>query len=966
MTASKDIVDLVAKANARGPTSGFTDVDDDAEELPTEFDLENAKLFKPLKVGDLTLQHRIVHAALGRSRSVNSAESPLAIKYFAQRTTPGALMISQSTGVSLEHKAWPWSAILETEEQRTAVANIVKVVHEKGGFWFQQLGHVGRCTSPGLVKLARDQIGLKTPPYYGYRPVSASAVAESGVNTHSGEPFGVPHALTVEEIQRIVADFKRAATLAASAGADGIELLAGNGFLLDQFLHDNINQRDDQYGGSIENRSRFVLEIVDAVSEVFGYQRVGIRLSPFSNFHETDGSQPLEQSLHLSRELAQRGVAYLHVAEGRVSRNLGIEENLERLVAKGIAPEDISLRPFRQDLADAVSYGRRFISNPDLVQRLRLRRKLTPYDRSTFYTHGAEGYTSYRDSETLKEDTSPSNNQPVPKDVPAAEATTEANSDESPLQGNAQTPKPRPKRVAVIGAGVSGLVTAAAFKRLGGFELKIFERKSVPGGVWVHDPVSTTVAQFPAAEPSQIDPPLPRPDIALPGDAPHSTRQRFLSSPIYDSLVANIPYSVMGGTTELTLPPPANPESEYLTAPEVSEFISKAATKHNYLIQYNTSVEDIRNLPQGGVRLLLRRENAGGTDTWYEEDFDHVVVATGHNSVPRVPEIPGLESWKGGLQHAVTWRSGEEFKDKRILVIGTSESAIDLVLQSLPHAKGDVHVSQRTPHPRYPTIFQRPGVKVVKTIDHFTEDEIHLVGGTVLRDIDHVVFATGYFYSFPFLANVRPPLGPGGHRVPGLYQHIFDIHNPNTIAFVGVVNASLTWLTWEKSAFLIALLWSGKIHLPSKEIQERWEQDRFEEKGERLFHILALPYERVLYFDEINELAAEYLSQEGADDTLLRGFPFEFISDLIAGRPGKLAHYGILEDVGGTGVPGATAAISDSADVENRAGQTDTPTSVDSGVDIISDETKVLALEDKDIQPVHHQVQQAPAVISAA
>ncbi|KAM0575208.1 hypothetical protein ACHAO2_006595 [Verticillium nonalfalfae] len=947
MTASKDIVDLVAKANARGPTSGFTDVDDDAEELPTEFDIENAQVFKPLKVGDLTLQHRIVHAALGRSRAINSAESPLAIKYFAQRTTPGALMISQATGVSLESKAWPWSANLETEEQKTAVANIVQVVHEKGGFWFQQLTHVGRCTSPGLVKLARKQIGLKTPPYYGYLPVSASAVAESGVNTHSGEPFGVPHALTVEEIQGIVSDFKRAATLAASAGADGIESSGTNVW----------------------------------------------------DFHETDGSQPLEQSLHLSRELAQRGVAYLHVAEGRVSRNLGIAENLARLAAKGIAPEDVSLRPFRrllaevkpskpeytptvlvgnggytaasgiltveEDQADAVSYGRRFISNPDLVQRLRLRRQLTPYDRSTFYTHGAEGYTSYGDSETSKEDTSLSNNQPAPQDVTASEAT-EANKDESPLQGNAQTQEPRPKRVAVIGAGVSGLVTAAAFNRLGGFELKIFERKSVPGGVWVYDPVSTTVPQFPAPEPSQIDPPLPRPDIALPGDAPHSTRQRFLSSPIYDSLVANIPYSVMGGTTELTLPPPANTESQYLTALEVSEFISKAATKHNYLIQYNTSVEDVRNLPQGGVRLLLRRENAGGTDTWYEEDFDHVVVATGHNSVPRVPEIPGLESWKGGLQHVVTWRSGEEFKDKTILVIGTSESAIDLVLQSLPHAKGDVHVSQRTPHPRYPTIFQRPGVKVVQTIDHFTEDEIHLVDGTVLRDIDHVVFATGYFYSSPFLANVRPPLGPGGHRVPGLYQHIFDIHSPNTIAFVGVVNASLTWLTWEKSAFLIALLWSGKIHLPSKEIQEKWEQDRLEEKGERLFHILDLPYERVLFFDEINELAAEYLSQEGADDTLLRGFPFEFILDLIAGRPAKLKHYGISEDVGGRGVPGATAVILDSADVENRGGQTDTPTSADSGVDFVSAEAKLLALEDRNIQPVHHQVQQAPAVISAA
>ncbi|KAF2848031.1 12-oxophytodienoate reductase [Plenodomus tracheiphilus IPT5] len=276
MTASEDIVDLVAKANARGPTSGFTDVDDEADELSPSFDLENAKIFTSLKVGDLTLQHRIVHAALGRSRSINSSESPLAVKYFEQRTTPGALMISQATGISLESVAWPWSATLETETHKAAVADIVHVVHKNGGFWFQQLTHVGRCTSPGLVKLARKRIGLKEPPYYGYRPVSASAVAESGINTHSGEPFGVPHALTVDEILGIVADFKRAARLVKEAGADGIELLAGNGFLLDQFLHDNINQRADQYGGSVENRSRFVLEVVDAVAVVVGYQRIGV------------------------------------------------------------------------------------------------------------------------------------------------------------------------------------------------------------------------------------------------------------------------------------------------------------------------------------------------------------------------------------------------------------------------------------------------------------------------------------------------------------------------------------------------------------------------------------------------------------------------------------------------------------------------------------------------------------------
>ncbi|KLO88642.1 Uncharacterized protein LW93_4452 [Fusarium fujikuroi] len=855
MAAGDDLVTLVAKTNARGPTTGFTDVDDDAEPLPAGFDTGNAKAFSPLKVGDLTLQHRIVHAALGRSRAARSTESPLAVKYFEQRTTPGALMISQATGVSLKSKAWPWSATLQTEEHKRAIADIIRVVHKKGGFWFQQLTHVGRCTSPGLVKHAYKEAGLDPPPY-GYLPVSSSAVAETGVNTHSGELFGVPHALTVEEIKEIIADFKRAAALAVEAGADGIELL------------------------------------------------------------------------HLSRELARRGVAYLHVGEGRVSRNLGIAENLARLVAKGITPEDISLRPFRRllrdtaplnpyhkptvlvgnggytaasgiltvqnDLADAISYGRRFISNPDLVQRLRLGQPLSPYDRDTFYTHGAEGYTSYSNFKEYKGHASqPRQSDKTPKDeANAAREDAANNSDETPS-----------KRVAIIGAGISGTVTAAAFKRLGGFEIQIFERKSVAGGVWVYDPVSTTVPQFPAAEPSDIDPPLPRPNGPFPLELPRSTRQRFLSSPIYESLEANIPYRVMGGATDFNLPAPAD-NGHYLSVTEVTEFVSKATQKHSSITRFSTTVEDVQNLPQGGVRLLLRRENAEGTDTWYEEDFDHLVVATGHNSVPRVPKIPGLEAWKGGLQHASTWRSGQEFKGKKILVVGTSESAIDLVLQSLPHAKGDIHVSQRTMHPRYPNVFDRPGVKVVTTIDHFTENAIHLDDGSVLEGIDVVVFATGYFYTHPFLSNVRPPVGPGGHRVPGLYQHIFDIHNPNTIAFVGVVNASLTWLTWEKSAFLVALFWSGKIKLPSRQFQEAWEADRLAEKGEVMFHVLDLPYERVLFFDELNELAAEYLQQESADETLLRGFPFEFIMALIAGRPAKLRKYGLLEDVGGRGVIG--------------------------------------------------------------
>ncbi len=217
-------IDVMAALNARGPTSGFTDVPDDVEQLPEGFERQNAKIFKPLRVGAFELKHRIVHAALGRSRSAFAVESPLAAEYFRERTTTGALVISQATSVTLESLPWPWSVALVTEAQVEAVSRTIAAVHEGGGFWFQQLTHVGRSTSPSLVKRAWEEAGHKSPPSHGYQSVSASAVPESGINTHSGEPFGIPRPLKIEEIQQLRKDFKDAAARAVRAGADGIEV----------------------------------------------------------------------------------------------------------------------------------------------------------------------------------------------------------------------------------------------------------------------------------------------------------------------------------------------------------------------------------------------------------------------------------------------------------------------------------------------------------------------------------------------------------------------------------------------------------------------------------------------------------------------------------------------------------------------------------------------------------------------
>ncbi|KAK5061598.1 hypothetical protein LTR84_008142 [Exophiala bonariae] len=783
---------LQKQANARGSAGGFSDAALDVSPIPG-IERENAKIFTPLRIGDLRLQHRVFHPAMGRSRSINGAESPLAKEYFSQRTTAGSLMISQATGITADSVAWPWAASLHNSAQQAALVPIIKAVHENGGYWFQQLFHVGRCTTPALVKRARNQAGLYNPPPYGYRPVSSSNVPESAINTHSGESSGAPHDLSIQEIHDLTNHFKSAAKRAVNAGADGIEILAGNGWLIDQFLHDNINKRNDDYGGSIENRSRFALEVVEAVAEAVGYQRIGIRLSPFSFFHETDGSQPLEQVLHLSAELVRRGIAYLHVGQGKFTRGLSLSQNVQRLVSKGIAAEDISLRPFRQlldttrpidplhspaalignggyngtsailaveeGLADGISFGRRFISNPDLVKRLQLGKLLTPNNTSTFYSHGAEGFISYDPHDNKHDGSSETSltSDDISSDTPPSAPLVE--------HGN--------RSVAIIGAGVSGIASAAAFSRVVGFDLHIFERQSASGGVWLYDTHRDSVPVL-LTENSTVDGTTPRSlSGELPVTEPYSSPQiQIPAAALNPKIRVNFPYNVLSQGSMFETSLLQEPENLSLTCKDISGAVARKAKDFEHLIQYQTTVENVERLDNDRLRLRFRKKNPDNTDTWSVQDFDHLIVATGHHSGPLAP--------------------------------------------------------------------------------HF----------------------------YPFLSEVRPP-SVSGYRVPALYQHIFDMHNPATIAFNGVPSGPIPWLTWEKSAFLIALLWSGKIKLPSREDQEAWETRRVAQTGDRKFHALEEIVDQVLYFDELNELAEDYLFTDNRDDLLLRSFPFSLVLEII-------------------------------------------------------------------------------------
>ncbi len=248
-----------------------------------------------------------------------------------------------------------------------------------------------------------------------------------------------------------------------------------------------------------------------------------LRILSTHSFHETDGSQPLGQILNLCHELVRRGIAYLHVGQGKFTRGLSLEQNVRRLVAKGIPLEDISLQPFRrllssvhpvdslhtqtvlignggyngtsailsveEGLADGVSFGRRFISTPDLVKRLQLGYSLTPNNTDTFYSHGAEGYTSYAPYSSEQES---SEQNSVVSDNISADTLSSSRSEQAG------------ERVAIIGAGVSGIVSAAALNRIDGFDVHIFERRGVPGGIWVYDAVSESKPQFPAEDPPPL------------------------------------------------------------------------------------------------------------------------------------------------------------------------------------------------------------------------------------------------------------------------------------------------------------------------------------------------------------------------------------------------------------------------------------------------------------------------------
>lgn len=350
---------------------------------------DTAPLFKPVQLGDITLPNRLVMAPLTRCRAINHMPNELMAKYYTQRASAG-LVITECTMVTPGTSAFGNDPGVYSREQIEGWKKTTEAVHKAGGRIFMQIWHGGRACHP----LLND----------GREAVAPSAIAIDG-ETHTPEgmkPYTVPRALSQDEIAAIVQDFRRAAANAIAAGFDGVEVHGANGYLIDQFLRDSANQRSDEYGGSLENRARFLSEVLEAVTGEIGSQRVGLRLSPLNSFNSMQDSDAEGWTRYLAGHLNRFELAYLHLMRADF---FGIQQadvipiarehyQGHLMVNMGYSAEEAA-EVIRNQTADSVAFGTAFLANPDLPARIQAGAALNTPDQDTFYTSGAEGYTDY-------------------------------------------------------------------------------------------------------------------------------------------------------------------------------------------------------------------------------------------------------------------------------------------------------------------------------------------------------------------------------------------------------------------------------------------------------------------------------------------------------------------------------------------------------------------------------------------
>jgi len=343
-------------------------------------------LFNPLKLGSITLANRIIMAPLTRARATETRiPNDLMASYYRERARAG-LILTEATSVTPMGIGYADTPGIWSKEQVEGWKKVTKAVHDEGGKIFMQLWHVGRISHSSFLN--------------GEKPVAPSAIKANG-HVSLVRPiteYETPRALEVDEIKEIVEAYRQGAINAKEAGFDGVEIHAANGYLIDQFLQDSTNKREDSYGGSIENRSRFLLEVTDAAISVWGADRVGIHLAPRADAHDMGDSDLLGLFSHVVKELDKREVAFIFTREYQAEDSL--TPKLRELfsgvfIGNEKYTREMADQAIESGLVDAVSFGLPFIANPDLVKRFEIGAPLNEVNPETLYAKGEEGYTDY-------------------------------------------------------------------------------------------------------------------------------------------------------------------------------------------------------------------------------------------------------------------------------------------------------------------------------------------------------------------------------------------------------------------------------------------------------------------------------------------------------------------------------------------------------------------------------------------
>ena len=395
------------------------------------------------------------------------------------------------------------------------------------------------------------------------------------------------------------------------------------------------------------------------------------------------------------------------------------------------------------------------------------------------------------------------------------------------------------KRVAVIGAGPSGAITLDALMRERSFDVvRVFERRERPGGVWLFDPEPTTSLPI-GIHTKHIDRPVQIPN-KLPCYTPKNTQERFAHTATYGHLETNVDARAMGFTEEpvegdrtiasITMYGELTPFRHHSV---MQRYVEQFCMRNGYgdHILFNTTVE--KAVKEGDEWVLTLRREGESSDYWWQERFDAVVVASGHYSVPIIPNISGLEEYAkkhhGAVTHTKSYRGAESYRGKNVVVVGGSVSAMETAIELVNVVKRLDAVIRSPPHPFFGhTVFSHPRITrhpEIKSIDA-EKRIVHFVDDTSVDQVDHIILGTGFQYSYPFLENVCL----NDNRVNGLYLHVFNIEDP-TLAFVGAIGAGLTFKAYEWQAVLTSRFFAGRAQLPSQEDQHLWESERVAKRG---------------------------------------------------------------------------------------------------------------------------------------